>query len=97
MERTLEELTERQRVHDLVLNAMDQEAWKIADLMISKRDDQLFGETEFTLRDLVLRAGAQVIEATVDDRKKRGTKAVVPPAQPVVKTRVSSNGGVARS
>ena len=81
MDRTPEELTELQRVHDVVLGAMDQEAWKIAELMVAKRDDQLFGETEFTLRDKVLRAGAKALEATVNDRKKRATKAAAPSAQ----------------
>ena len=93
MGRTPEELAEVQRVHDVLLKAMDREIWQIAELMVGKRDDQLFGETEFTLRDKVLRMGAQALEATVDDRKKRGTKAAALSAQSAVKTRVSSAGG----
>ena len=56
---TPEELAEVQRVHDVMLKAMDREIWQIAEFMVTKRDDQLFGETEFTLRDKVLRMGAQ--------------------------------------
>jgi hypothetical protein len=93
MDRIPEELSEVQRVHDVLLKAMDREIWQIAELMVGKRDDQLFGETEFTLRDKVLRMGAQALEATVDDRKKRGTKAAALSAQIAATTRVSSAGG----
>jgi hypothetical protein len=91
--RTPEELAEVQRIHDVLLKAMDREIWQIAELMVSKRDDQLFGETEFTLRDRVLRMGTQAMQATVDDRKKGGTKAAVSSAQIAAKTRVSLAGG----
>jgi hypothetical protein len=93
MDRTPEELAEVQRVHDVLSKAMDREIWQIAELMVGKRDDQLFGETEFTLRDKVLRMGAQALQATVNDRKKGGTRAAVLSAQTVATTRVSSAGG----
>jgi hypothetical protein len=93
MDRTPEELTEVQRVHDVLSKAMDREIWQIAELMVGKRDDQLFGETEFALRDKVLRMGAQALEATVDDRKKRGTKAAALSVRTAARTRVSSAGG----
>ena len=93
MGRTPEELAEVQRVHDVLSKAMDREIWQIAELMVGKRDEQLFGETEFAVRDKVLRMGAQALEATVNDRKKRGTKAAVLSAQTAGKTRVSSAGG----
>ena len=92
MDRTSEELAERQRIHDLVATVMDQEAWRIADLFVGKRDDQLFGKTEFALRDIVHRVGAMVLEATVNDRKKGGTKAVASSAQSVQNTHVSTVG-----
>ena len=97
MDRTPEELAEVQRVHDLMVEAMDQEVWQMADLMVSKRNDQLFGETEFVLRDMVLRAGAKVLEATVDDRKKGGTKATALFVQTAAKTHVSTPGDRERS
>jgi len=92
MDRTPEELAERQRIHDLMVKAMDQEIWQMADLMAGKRNDQLFGETEFTLRDMVLKAGAKALEATVNDRQKGGTKATASSAQTAAKTRVSRPG-----
>jgi hypothetical protein len=93
MDRTPEELAEVQRVHDVLSKAMDREIWQIAELMVGKRDDQLFGETEFALRDKVLRMGARALEATVNDRKKGGTRAAALSAQTAAKTRVSSAGG----
>ena len=97
MDRTPEELTEVQRVHDVVLKAMDKEIWQIAELMVGKRDDQLFGETEFALRDKVLRMGAQALEATVNDRKKGGTKVPARSVRTAAKTPASSSGGTRRS
>lgn len=93
MDRTPEELAEVQRVHDVLSKAMDREIWQIAELMVSKRDDQLFGATEFALRDKVLRMGAQALEATIEDRKKGGTKAAASSAQIAAGTRVLSAGG----
>jgi hypothetical protein len=93
MDRTPEELAEVQRVHDVLSKAMDRDIWQIAELMVGKRDDQLFGETEFELRDKVLRMGAKALEATVDDRKKGGIKAAAPSVQIADKTRVLSAGG----
>jgi hypothetical protein len=93
MGRTPEELAEVQRVHDVLSKAMDREIWQIAELMVGKRDDQLFGETEFALRDKVLRMGAQALQATVNDRKKGGTKAAALSAQIAAATHVSSAGG----
>ena len=90
---TPEELTEVQRVHDVVLKAMDREIWQLAQFMVTRRDDQLFGEAEFTLRDKALRMGAQALEATVNDRKKRGIRVAVSSVPTAAKTRVSSDGG----
>jgi hypothetical protein len=88
-----EKSEEVQRVHDVMLKAMDQEIWRMAELMVTRRDDQLFGETEFALREKALRMGAQALEATVDDRKKGGTRAAASPVPTVAKTDVSSAGG----
>ena len=70
MDRTPEELTERQRIHDLLAEAVDQDLWKMADLMLGKRSDQLLGATEFAVRDGVHQMGAHMLEATIDDKKK---------------------------
>ena len=46
---TLEELAEVQRIHDVVLKALDKDVWQLAQFIVTRREDQLFGETEFTL------------------------------------------------
>ena len=90
---TPERSEEVQRVHDVMLKAMEQEIWRMAEFMVTRRDDQLFGATEFALREKVLRMGAQALEATVDDRKKRGTRAAASSVPTVAKTDVSLAGG----
>jgi hypothetical protein len=90
---TPEELTEVQRIHDVVMKALDKDIWQLARYMATRRDDQLFGETEFTLREKALRMGAQALEATVNDRKKGGIKAAALSAQIAAATHVSSAGG----
>jgi hypothetical protein len=39
--------------------AVDQEVADLARLLVSKSEGDLFGQTEFQIRDLVLRIGAQ--------------------------------------
>jgi hypothetical protein len=46
----------------------------IAELLATRPDDQLFGQTEFDLRHLVHRLGAQALETAAQQRKKGGTK-----------------------
>jgi hypothetical protein len=90
---TPEEFAEVQRVHQVMLKAMDKELWQLAQFMVTRRDDQLLGETEFAVRDNVLRMGAQALGATIDDRKKRATKAAAWSAPIAVRTPVSLGGG----
>jgi hypothetical protein len=43
----------------------------IARLLASKDNHELFGETEFQLRDLLMNFGAQSLEAALEARKKK--------------------------
>jgi hypothetical protein len=45
----------------------------IAELLASVPDNQLFGATEFQLRDMVHRLGAKALQAAAMQRKKGGT------------------------
>ena len=63
---------EVQRVKDMFLAAAEAEAEEVARMLVSKGDHELFGNTEFQLRDLVLRVGAKTLEARVNDRAKKG-------------------------
>jgi hypothetical protein len=47
----------------------------IAELLATKPDEQLFGATEFQLRDLVHRLGAKALQTAARQRKKGGTAA----------------------
>ena len=90
---TPEESAEVQRVFELMRKATEAEVWRMARLMVSKKDGKLFGRTEFQLRDHLLRMGAQALQATVNDRKKGGTKAAAMSAPTVAGTRDSKAGG----
>ncbi len=46
----------------------------IAELLARKPDDQLFGPTEFQLRDLVHRLGAHALQTAAEQRKKGATE-----------------------
>ena len=69
------QLSEQQEAHaeqiyqSLRENA-DEELRRMARLMASKEDGELFGETEFQLRDIVHRIGAAALDTTAELRKK---------------------------
>jgi hypothetical protein len=44
----------------------------MARLMASKANHQLFGQTEFELRDRVHELGAKALEVAADERQKKG-------------------------
>jgi hypothetical protein len=48
---------------------MDKEANALARLLVSKKDHELFGATEFEVRDRVLRIGAQAYEEHLRGKK----------------------------
>lgn len=65
---------EAERIADILMGAMRVEAKQIGRLLASKSNENLFGQTEFQLRDLMLKVGAQGLDAALFERKKRGTK-----------------------
>jgi len=87
---------EVKRLTELMTNAMAEEVQQMAELFASKADEELFGQTEFQLRDLVLAAGCRVLEAVLEDRKKGGTEAAAPPARTAGRMPGSSAGGSER-
>jgi hypothetical protein len=54
--------------------AVQKELAELARLMVSKPDRELFGTTEYQVRDIVLRIGAKVYEEHMRE-KKTATKA----------------------
>jgi len=87
---------EVERVKGLMMQAMAGDIQRLAELFVSKKNHELFGRTEFQLRDLLLKAGARAMEAVLEDRKKGGTKAAarsVPTAAGMPDLSLGASGG----
>jgi len=93
----VEESTEVERVLAFVMKAIENDVRRIAEAVVLKRDDELLGPGEFELRDKMLRMACHVLEATVNDRKKGGTKGAARSAPTAAKTPVSWSGEARRS
>jgi hypothetical protein len=63
---------EAQRIYERLQGAFDEELKSMARLMASKGNHQLFGQTEFELRDRVHELGAKALEVAADERQKKG-------------------------
>lgn len=61
-----------EELYESMLAAADKDLRAIAELLASKPNDKLFGETEFQLRDIVHRVGAKALEAAAEQWKKGG-------------------------
>lgn len=67
-----EQQAEAERIYQRIRGAFDDEAKRIAQLMASKETRDLFGKTEYQLRDRVHALGAEALEAAADERIKKG-------------------------
>ena len=67
-----EQEAEAQRIYERLQGAFDEELKSMARLMASKANHQLFGQTEFELRDRVHGLGAKALEVAADERQKKG-------------------------
>ena len=74
IELTPEQAAEADRIADVLRGAMLVEAERIARLLASKKNQELFGETEFQLRDLLHKLGARALDTALSERKKGGTE-----------------------
>jgi hypothetical protein len=74
IELTAEQEAEAAKI-EAVLTARGREVNRhMARLLASKPNRELFGETEFQIRDAVHRLGATGLETALSERKKRGAK-----------------------
>ena len=73
-ELTADEEAEAQRIADIVVGRMRAEAVELGRLLASKSNGELFGQTEFVVRDAVHRVGALALSAALEERKKKGIK-----------------------
>jgi hypothetical protein len=63
---------EERRIYELLAKVSDQELRRMAKLLAGKGDHELFGKTEFELRDRVHALGARALEAVAEERQKKG-------------------------
>ncbi len=71
---TPEQAETADRIYQSLRQAVDSDLRSLAELLASKPDRQLLGQTEFEVRDRVHEIGARAIQTALDERKKRGTK-----------------------
>ena len=74
IELTPEQADEAERIEDILSAKAQATVRYLAQLMASKGNGQLFGETEFLMRDAVHRLGAEGIDIALHERKKKATK-----------------------
>jgi hypothetical protein len=74
IELTPEQEAMAKEIEDRIMAQARGEARNMARLLASKENHELFGETEFQLRDLLLNFGAQSWDAALEARKKKPTK-----------------------
>ena len=63
-----------ERIYQSLRQAADSDLRGLAELLASKPDRQLLGETEFEVRNRVHKIGAKAFETALDQRKKGGTR-----------------------
>ena len=66
---SLEQEREAKALEEKIRVAIDQEVSSLARLLASKDDKDLFGKTEFEVRDLVLKIGAKAYEERLREKK----------------------------
>ena len=71
---TPEQEAEAQRLAVLIGQKAQEEALRMARILVSKPDAQLLGATEFEIRDRAHALAAQAIETAVNLRKKGGAR-----------------------
>lgn len=74
IELTPEQEQEALAIADILMAAMRVEAVNIGRMLASKDNANLFGQTEFQMRDILLKLGARGLDAALEERKKRGMK-----------------------
>jgi len=71
---TAEQEAEAQRLAEIIGRKAREEALQMARLLVSKPDAEIFGQTEYELRDRAHGFAAFALEAALHERKKGGTK-----------------------
>ena len=90
---TPEQRAEADRIHTALVAAADEDLRAPANQMATATDATLFGDNEFTLRDIVQRVAAKGIEIALEGRKKGGTNTRPAVATAAANRPASSGGG----
>jgi hypothetical protein len=69
-----EQEQEAQRIGKILQEKVAGDIVQLARLLVSKKDSEIFGKTEFEVRDRVHELGAKAIQTVLEERKKGGTK-----------------------
>ena len=84
---TPEKEREAQELAARISRAVDDDILQLARLLVSKSEDQIFGQTEFEVRDIVHRVGAAALQTRLAEKKtataaaaSTAPTAAVPPA-----------------
>jgi hypothetical protein len=72
---TPEQEAEAQRLAAIIGRKAQDEALRMARLLVTKSDAEIFGQAEYELRDAAHRVAAHALETALAERKKRGTAA----------------------
>lgn len=72
VELTQEQEAEAQRIEQVMLGAAKKDIQQLARLLASKKDHELFGQTEYEVRDIVHQIGAKALESVANERSKKG-------------------------
>ena len=90
MDLTPDQEAEARRIFEVLKGAVDVDLMAMARLLASKDTGELFGRTEFEVRDRVHAIGAKALETALTGRKKGGTQAAASPAGTATGRRTSS-------
>jgi hypothetical protein len=63
---------EEQLLYDRLGPLFEQEARRMAKALASKKDEELFGQNEYEVRDRVHELGAKALEVAANERQKKG-------------------------
>lgn len=63
---------EEQVLYDRLGPLFEQERLRMARAMASKKDEELFGQNEYEVRDRVHELGAKALEIAANERQKKG-------------------------
>ena len=74
---TPEQAESAERIYQSLRQAVESDLRSLAELLASKPDRRLLGQTEFEVRDRVHTIGAKAIETALKERKKGGTRGPV--------------------